>query len=209
MRAAPSLNPCPCAHRHQCILAHYASCSPTSATAACLSKHLVASAVCCCCLQGQDPRVLKAASEVTLRGLAKITLLGDPVAVSAEAKKLGADISNCRVVDPKVRQAVPCLCNCVCCLPHAFIAWPCRCFVDAARGEGVQLQPSQTRWCYCSVGCCYCCCKITFTAARPRCVLHCAVLGAWLCWQMLLRAGPRGPSLTLGSGWHDTRRGGT
>jgi phosphotransacetylase len=53
-------------------------------------------------LQGKDPRVLKAASEVTLRGLAKITLLGDPVAVTAEAKKLGADISNCRVLDPKV-----------------------------------------------------------------------------------------------------------
>jgi phosphotransacetylase len=61
-------------------------------------------------LQGKDPRVLKAASEVTLRGLAKITLLGDPVAVTAEAKKLNADISNCRVVDPKVRP-------CTCCIP--------------------------------------------------------------------------------------------
>ncbi|KAF8061400.1 pta [Scenedesmus sp. PABB004] len=48
-----------------------------------------------------DPRVLKAASEVTTRGLARITLLGDPAAVAAEAKKLGADISACAVVEPK------------------------------------------------------------------------------------------------------------
>jgi phosphotransacetylase len=52
--------------------------------------------------------VLKAASEVTLRGLAKITLLGDPANVAAEAKKLGADISNCRVVDPKVGGLLRC-----------------------------------------------------------------------------------------------------
>ncbi|KAF6251911.1 phosphate acetyltransferase [Scenedesmus sp. NREL 46B-D3] len=56
--------------------------------------------------EGSEPRVLKAASEVTLRGLARITLLGDPVTVAAEAKKLGADISNCRVVDPKTYPAV-------------------------------------------------------------------------------------------------------
>jgi phosphotransacetylase len=56
-------------------------------------------------MQGNDPRVLKAASEVTLRGLAKITLLGDPATVAAEAKKMGADISHCKVVDPKVGPA--------------------------------------------------------------------------------------------------------
>lgn len=49
-----------------------------------------------------DPRVLKAASEVTTRNLAKITLLGDPTAVTAEAKKLGADITQCKIIDPKV-----------------------------------------------------------------------------------------------------------
>lgn len=51
--------------------------------------------------EGAEPRIIKAAQEVTQRGLAKITLLGDPDAVAAEAKKLGADISGCRVVDPK------------------------------------------------------------------------------------------------------------
>lgn len=49
-----------------------------------------------------EPRVIKAASEVTAKGYAKITLLGDPQAVTAEAKKLGADISGCAIVDPKV-----------------------------------------------------------------------------------------------------------
>jgi phosphotransacetylase len=89
-------------------------------------------------VQGKEPRVLKAASEVTLRGLAKITLLGDPVAVTAEAKKLNADISNCRVVDPKVLEYTvqvidvsccrqvhgsvasvpgPCILPVLCCLP--------------------------------------------------------------------------------------------
>lgn len=55
------------------------------------------------CLQGLEPRVIKAASEVTAKGYAKITLLGDPQQVAAEAKKLGADISGCTIVDPKVR----------------------------------------------------------------------------------------------------------
>ena len=47
--------------------------------------------------------MLQAASEVTLRGLAKITLLGHPGTVHAEASKLGIDISLCDVVDPVVR----------------------------------------------------------------------------------------------------------
>lgn len=57
-------------------------------------------------LQGLEPRVIKAASEVTAKGFAKITLLGDHQAVTAEAKKLGADISGCTIVDPKVCCAV-------------------------------------------------------------------------------------------------------
>jgi hypothetical protein len=52
--------------------------------------------------QGLEPRVIKAASEVTAKGLAKVILLGDPQQVAAEAKKLGADISGCTIVDPKV-----------------------------------------------------------------------------------------------------------
>lgn len=46
--------------------------------------------------------MIKAASEVTAKGYAKVTLLGDPQQVAAEAKKLGADISGCTIVDPKV-----------------------------------------------------------------------------------------------------------
>jgi phosphotransacetylase len=46
--------------------------------------------------------VLLAAAEVTQRGLAKIVLLGDPQTVANEAKKAGADISGCTIVDPQV-----------------------------------------------------------------------------------------------------------
>jgi phosphotransacetylase len=46
--------------------------------------------------------VIKAASDVVSRGLAKITLLGNPVSVAAEAKRLGTDISQCQIIDPKV-----------------------------------------------------------------------------------------------------------
>jgi phosphotransacetylase len=41
--------------------------------------------------------------QVTSLGLAKIILLGDPATVSNEAKKAGADISQCSIVDPQVR----------------------------------------------------------------------------------------------------------
>lgn len=43
--------------------------------------------------EAMDPRVLAAAEELTARGLAKITLLGDPEPVQAEASRLGIDIS--------------------------------------------------------------------------------------------------------------------
>ena len=46
--------------------------------------------------------MLQAAAEVTQRGLAKITLLGDPEEVRLEAEKLGIDISLCNVVKPVV-----------------------------------------------------------------------------------------------------------
>jgi hypothetical protein len=48
--------------------------------------------------------VLLAASEATARGLARVILLGDPVTVANEAKKAGADISGCSVVDPQARR---------------------------------------------------------------------------------------------------------
>lgn len=43
---------------------------------------------------------------MTQRGLAHITLLGDPEAVSNEAKKLGLDISKCTIHDPVVSAAI-------------------------------------------------------------------------------------------------------
>lgn len=51
--------------------------------------------------EATDSRVLLAAAEVTSRGMAKIVLLGDPATVANEAKKAGADISACSIVDPK------------------------------------------------------------------------------------------------------------
>ena len=59
-----------------------------------------------CLKQSEDKRVLQAASEVTLRGLAKITLLGHPETVRTEASKLGIDISLCNVVEPVVRENI-------------------------------------------------------------------------------------------------------
>ncbi|KAG2494209.1 hypothetical protein HYH03_007567 [Edaphochlamys debaryana] len=47
-----------------------------------------------------DKRILAAAAEVTARGLARVTLLGDPAAVNTEAKKLGLDLSGCTIHNP-------------------------------------------------------------------------------------------------------------
>eukprot|EP00891_Asterochloris_glomerata_P000462 jgi/Astpho2/462/Aster-03507 len=46
-----------------------------------------------------DKRVLIAAAEVVRKGLAKITLLGNPETIQAQAAKLGMDISGCQIVD--------------------------------------------------------------------------------------------------------------
>ncbi len=56
-------------------------------------------------MQGLDKRVLEAAAEVMHHGLAKVTLLGDPAAVAAEAKRLGLDISLCTLLNPEVGAA--------------------------------------------------------------------------------------------------------
>ena len=50
-------------------------------------------------LQAGDKRVLVAAAEVVRKGLARITLLGNPETVQAEAAKLGVDVSGCQIVD--------------------------------------------------------------------------------------------------------------
>ena len=43
--------------------------------------------------------MLVAAAEVVRKGLAKITLLGNPDTIQAEAAKLGVDVSGCHIVD--------------------------------------------------------------------------------------------------------------
>lgn len=49
--------------------------------------------------QSADRRVLAAASEIVKKGLARITLLGRPAEVAANADKHGIDISGCEVLD--------------------------------------------------------------------------------------------------------------
>ncbi|KAI8106620.1 hypothetical protein M9435_001162 [Picochlorum sp. BPE23] len=49
--------------------------------------------------EGQDRRILQAAAEITTKGLADITLLGDPVEIVASARKFNVDISKCAIID--------------------------------------------------------------------------------------------------------------
>lgn len=55
--------------------------------------------------------MLTAAAEIARKGLANITLLGEPEAVSQDADRLGLDLSNVNVVDHMV-------CQCLCIRPH-------------------------------------------------------------------------------------------
>ncbi|NEM92168.1 phosphate acetyltransferase [Galbitalea soli] len=50
--------------------------------------------------EGTDDRILRAASTLLQRGVAKLTILGDPSAVRARATELGLDLSAAEVVDP-------------------------------------------------------------------------------------------------------------
>ena len=50
--------------------------------------------------EGEEERVLRAADIVLRRGIADLTLLGDPVTVSRKAADLGVDVTAARVVDP-------------------------------------------------------------------------------------------------------------
>lgn len=50
--------------------------------------------------EGYEPRIIAAAAEVTHSGMAKVTLLGDPTKIQAEATKLGVDITGCNIVNP-------------------------------------------------------------------------------------------------------------
>lgn len=51
--------------------------------------------------ESEDRRVLQAAAELTAKGLASITLLGDPEEVQASARQYNIDISKCNIVDFK------------------------------------------------------------------------------------------------------------
>ena len=50
--------------------------------------------------EGEEPRVLLAADLLLRRGVAELTLLGDPVRISAQAAGVGADVSGATVLDP-------------------------------------------------------------------------------------------------------------
>ncbi|MEV8376069.1 phosphate acetyltransferase [Kribbella sp. NPDC056861] len=50
--------------------------------------------------EGEEERILRAADVVLRRGVAQLTLLGDPVVISAKAAALGVDISAATVLSP-------------------------------------------------------------------------------------------------------------
>lgn len=71
-------------------------------------------------LQSGDKRVLTAASEIVRKGLATVTLLGEPEAVAQDADRLGLDLSGIEVIDHMVRShvlllAVETSCKHACC----------------------------------------------------------------------------------------------
>ncbi len=51
--------------------------------------------------EGTEPRILKAAARILSRGIADITLLGEPAAVAAEAAEAGVDVSAAKVISPR------------------------------------------------------------------------------------------------------------
>jgi phosphate acetyltransferase len=51
--------------------------------------------------EGDDDRILQAASTVLARGIAKLTILGDEAAIRARAAELGADIADAAVLSPE------------------------------------------------------------------------------------------------------------
>ncbi|WP_343964934.1 phosphate acetyltransferase [Kribbella koreensis] len=50
--------------------------------------------------EGEEERILRAADVVLRRGVADLTLLGDPVVISAKAAALGVDLSAARILSP-------------------------------------------------------------------------------------------------------------
>ncbi|MGW1342714.1 phosphate acetyltransferase [Kribbella sp. NPDC002412] len=51
--------------------------------------------------EGEEERILRAADVLLRRGVADLTLLGDPIAISARAAAAGVDIAAARVVNPE------------------------------------------------------------------------------------------------------------
>lgn len=56
--------------------------------------------------EGLEPRILRAAEELTAAGLASVTVLGPEQEVKAQATRLGINVEGVNVVDRKVRPAV-------------------------------------------------------------------------------------------------------
>jgi phosphate acetyltransferase len=56
--------------------------------------------------ESEDPRILRAAAEVTSKGLADILLLGDEAQVRADAARLNIDISACEIMDFRHEEAL-------------------------------------------------------------------------------------------------------
>jgi phosphate acetyltransferase len=54
--------------------------------------------------EGGDDRVLQAAEQVLLRGIAEVTVLGDPDATKSRAATLGLGLEGVRVVDPQLSE---------------------------------------------------------------------------------------------------------
>jgi len=51
--------------------------------------------------ESYDDRMIEAAGQIVADGLAKVVLLGDPVALEAKAKELGASLAGVELIDPK------------------------------------------------------------------------------------------------------------
>jgi len=56
--------------------------------------------------EGEDPRVIAAAEEITRDSIAKITLLGQPAKIEATAKEIGANLKGITIQDPNNSQRV-------------------------------------------------------------------------------------------------------
>lgn len=57
--------------------------------------------------EGDDDRILQAAGTLLARGIARLTILGDPDRVKQRAGELGLDISAAQVIDPQTSDLLP------------------------------------------------------------------------------------------------------